>query len=61
MKMSEIQEYKIQRIRKGIKVIQIAKVLKCSPTLISRFENHGVLMTFERMKKYREFIENYCI
>lgn len=60
MKMLEIQEYKIKRIRKGIKVIQIAKELKCSPALISRFENHGIPMTTERMKKYREFIETYA-
>jgi transcriptional regulator with XRE-family HTH domain len=49
----------IMRKRKRIKLSQVAEFVDCSISLLSRFENQQVSMDKKKIKKYREFIEQY--
>ncbi|MFB5088631.1 XRE family transcriptional regulator [Psychrobacillus sp. PGGUH221] len=49
----------VMRKRKRIKLSQVAEFVDCSISLLSRFENQQVAMDKEKIKKYREYIEQY--
>ncbi|WP_047155171.1 helix-turn-helix transcriptional regulator [Aneurinibacillus tyrosinisolvens] len=51
--------WKLQRVKKGIKVKEIAQILKVSSAFISRYERAQVDMRISNEKLYRKFIENY--
>ncbi|WP_136606450.1 helix-turn-helix domain-containing protein [Paenibacillus dokdonensis] len=55
--MSERMEWKIKRIQRNIKQIDVAAYLKCSSTLISLYENNKGEMSPERINRYKQFIE----
>lgn len=57
--MNERMEYKIKRIQRGIKQNDVAKHLNCSSTLLSLFENDRGQMSNERIKQYKQFIDEY--
>lgn len=56
--MSERMEWKIKRIQRNIKQIDVAAYLNCSNTLVSLYENEKSDMSPERIKQYKLFIES---
>lgn len=52
-------DYFIMRKRKRLKLSQVADYVDCSVSLLSRYENLQVSMDKKKIKKYREFIEQY--
>lgn len=56
--MNERELYLILRRRKGISQIELARVLNCSQSLISRFEKNKCEMSDDKIKKYKQYIES---
>ncbi|KOP64102.1 hypothetical protein AMS62_01725 [Bacillus sp. FJAT-18019] len=56
--MSERMEWKIKRIQRNIKQLDVAAHLKCSSTLISLYENNKGEMSPEFIARYQQFIES---
>lgn len=56
--MNERELYLILRRRKRISQIELAKVLNCSQSLISRFEKNECEMSEDKIKKYKQYIES---
>lgn len=56
--ITEKEEYLLIRRRKGISQEKLAKHLKCSQSLISRYEKGTSGMSDTKIKKYREYISN---
>lgn len=56
--MNERELYLILRRRKGISQIELAKVLNCSQSLISRFEKNKCEMSDDKIKRYKQYIES---
>jgi transcriptional regulator with XRE-family HTH domain len=56
--ITEKEYYIIKRKRKGITTIELAKVLNCSQSLVSRFENGKRNMSKEKVVAYKSYIEN---
>ncbi|MFJ8063306.1 helix-turn-helix domain-containing protein [Psychrobacillus sp. NPDC096426] len=52
-------DYFIMRKRKRLKLSQVAEFVDCSISLLSRFENQQVAMDKEKVRKYRDYIEQY--
>lgn len=57
--MNERMEWKIKRIQRGIKQNDVAKHLNCSSTLLSLYENDKGEMSEERIKHYKQYIDDY--
>ena len=51
------EEYLLMRRRKGIKQAELAKFLKCSQSLISRYEKDNSGMSEIKIEQYRKYIE----
>lgn len=56
--MNERELYLILRRRKKISQIELAKVLNCSQSLISRFEKNECEMSDDKIKRYKQYIES---
>lgn len=56
--MNERELYLILRRRKKISQIELAKVLNCSQSLISRYEKNECEMSDDKIKKYKQYIES---
>ncbi|MBO0997400.1 helix-turn-helix domain-containing protein [Bacillus sp. SD075] len=52
------EEYLILRRRKAIDQATLAKHLNCSQSLISRYEKGNSGMSQEKIKLYRQYIDN---
>ena len=52
-------EYLIKRRKKKISQSEIAKVIGASQSLVSRFETGDCEMSEQKIKRYREYIDNY--
>lgn len=50
-------EYLIKRRKKGISQKELAQVLNCSQSLLSRYERGECGMKKEKIQKYREYID----
>ncbi|MBE2905528.1 helix-turn-helix domain-containing protein [Anoxybacillus flavithermus] len=50
-------EYLIKRRKKGISQKELAQVLNCSQSLLSRYERGECGMKKEKVEKYREYID----
>lgn len=57
--MSVKDEYILKRRKKKIVLRQIAKYIGCSLSLISRYETDSCEMDKDKIKKYREYIDEY--
>lgn len=55
--MDEKDIYLIKRIRKGIKQSDIAKELRCSQSLISRWEKDVCNMSDDKIDSYKRYID----
>ncbi|QUH20219.1 helix-turn-helix domain-containing protein [Alkaliphilus sp. B6464] len=55
--MNERIEYKLERIRKKIKLKDVAKEIGISTGTVSRYENNKREMTEEHIQKYKKYIE----
>ncbi|SDC80612.1 Helix-turn-helix domain-containing protein [Terribacillus halophilus] len=55
----EKQLYLLKRRQKKIKHRQLAEYLKCSQSLISRYETGDCSMSDSKIEKYKEFIDRY--
>jgi len=55
--MNERTEYKLERIRKKIKLIDVVKAIGISAGTISRYENDKRDMTEEVIEKYKKYID----
>ncbi|MGG3892505.1 helix-turn-helix domain-containing protein [Geobacillus stearothermophilus] len=49
-------EYLLKRRKKGISQKELAQVLNCSQSLLSRYERGECGMSKEKIQKYREYI-----
>ena len=56
--MNERELYLILRRRKKISQIELAKVLNCSQSLISRYEKNECEMSEDKIKRYKQYIES---
>lgn len=56
--MNERELYLIKRRRKGISQIELAKVLNCSQSLISRYEKNECEMSDDKIKRYKQYIKS---
>lgn len=56
--MNERELYLILRRRKGISQIELARVLNCSQSLISRYEKNECEMSEDKIKRYKQYIES---
>lgn len=52
-------DWKIERIRKNIKLKELANELMCSEAHICKYENNKGNMSEEKIKLYQDFIKNY--
>lgn len=50
-------EYLLIRRKKGISQKELAQVLNCSQSLLSRYERGECSMKKEKIQKYREYID----
>lgn len=50
-------EYWLKRRKKGISQKELAQVLNCSQSLLSRYERGECGMKKEKIQKYREYID----
>lgn len=57
--MSVKDEYILKRRKKKIVLKQIAEYIGCSLSLISRYETGSCEMDKDKIKKYREYIDEY--
>jgi len=57
--MDEKDLYLIKRRNKKIRLVQIAKAIKCSPSLLSKYEVGTFEMSKDKIVKYREYIDAY--
>lgn len=55
--MNRKEEYLLKRRRKGITHNELAKVLGCSQSTISRFERDLRDISEEKIKKYETYID----
>lgn len=53
--------YKVMRIKKGIKLIDVAKAIDCSHSLISLYESNKCDMSLDKVRKYKAYIEEYKV
>lgn len=58
MKYKDRFEYKIERLRKGITLTEIAKYIKVSNSLLSKYENKDRNMKQESVENYKNYIDN---
>lgn len=56
--MDERELYLILRRRKKISQNELAKVLNCSQSLISRYEKNECEMSEDKIKRYKQYIES---
>lgn len=56
--MNERELYLILRRRKGINQIELAKILNCSQSLISRYEKNECEMSDDKIKRYKQYIKS---
>ncbi|MGI1810581.1 helix-turn-helix domain-containing protein [Priestia sp. TGN 0903] len=61
MVITKKEKYFLKRKQLKIRMNKIAQYVGCSQSLISRYENNERGMTKEKIKRYREFIDNYKI
>ncbi|OMP66878.1 helix-turn-helix domain-containing protein [Domibacillus epiphyticus] len=54
---SQKQEYFLLRRQKKIRMIDLAKYIGCSQSLISKYETGVAIMSEKKIQKYREYIE----
>lgn len=54
----EREELKFERMRKGIKLKEIADYVDCHLSLISKYENNKVDLNLEMKKRYEEYIRS---
>lgn len=54
--MSEIEDYRMIRLRKRIPLTELALVLKCSSSHVGNYENGRTNMDIKKIKKYRKYI-----
>ena len=57
--MCKKDEYILKRRKKKIILKQLAEYIGCSQSLISQYETGHCEMDIKKVKKYREFIDNY--
>ncbi|MEY8415644.1 helix-turn-helix transcriptional regulator [Tissierella praeacuta] len=51
-------DYKMERMKKKIPLRDIAKYIKCSITLLSKYENGERNMSNDKVEYYRYYIES---
>lgn len=51
-------DWKIERMKKGIKLKEIADYLNCSISLLSRFENEKIKIAADKVADYKYYIKN---
>ncbi|MEZ2661286.1 helix-turn-helix domain-containing protein [Aneurinibacillus aneurinilyticus] len=57
--MDERMYWKLLRVKKGIRIKQIADYLNCSLSYVARYEKGVVTMIDQKVKGYKEYIEKY--
>ncbi|MED0678220.1 helix-turn-helix transcriptional regulator [Aneurinibacillus thermoaerophilus] len=57
--MNERMYWKLLRIKKGIRIKQIAEYLGCSLSYVARYEKGVVDMIDQKVKGYRRYIKEY--
>lgn len=57
--MCKKDEYILKRRKKKIILKQLAEYIGCSQSLISQYETGHCEMDIKKVRKYREFIDNY--
>lgn len=55
--MNEKEFYLILRRRKKISQNELAKVLNCSQSLVSRFEKDDCTMSKDKINRYKQYID----
>lgn len=58
MEKYEIEQLYLIRRKKGIKLVELAEVIGCSQSLLSKFETGNANMASTKITKYREYILN---
>ena len=56
--MNRKEEYLLKRRRKNINQNELANILDCSQSLISRWEKDDCLMSEDKVIKYEQYIDN---
>lgn len=55
-----LEEYRLKRLMKRIKLKDVAEYVGCSSSTISRLENEkGYQIKPDKVEKYKYFIDNY--
>lgn len=57
--MNQKEIYLLKRRRKGINQAYLSQQLNCSQSLISRFEKDLCTMASNKIKRYKEIIDNH--
>lgn len=57
--MNTKDEYVLKRRKKKIRLRQLAEYIGCSQSLISQYETGNCEMDLVKVRKYKEFIDNY--
>ena len=56
--MNRKEEYLLKRRRKNINQNELANILDCSQSLISRWEKDDCLMSEDKILNYEQYIDN---
>lgn len=52
------KQWKLRRIAKDITLTEIANVMQCSVSLLSKYENDKADMKQEKIEVYKQYVEN---
>lgn len=55
--MNDKDMYVLKRRKQGIRLVNIAKCIGCSPSLLSKYENDSCEISKEKVMKYKEYID----
>lgn len=58
--MNEKDIFIMKRRKCKVRLVDIAKYIGCSPSLLSRYENDDCKMIDEKIDKYRNYINEKC-
>lgn len=56
--LNEKDLYLIKRRKKGVSQSELAKELNCSQSLISRYEKSECMMSDEKIRQYKKYIDS---
>lgn len=52
-------DFKIERVKRKVKLKEVAEFMQCSPSYLSKWENEHIDITADKIAQYSYFINTY--